>query len=333
MLQIQYYNKGLSKTQIEQIIKNYNIKYTRLTNEINLKLNSIIKTVLNDITPFLENIEYLAKQAKQIKEIENANDRIDILENKLKEKALQEKELQNNISYLKQEIKELKEKEKEYEKNIKLKDDLLKNIENKQTNQRANYTSKKIKKNVDKHISSNSLDYLEINREIKSSRTEEENDKKNNNNINTSLKKLKRKNINKWNKDKNNKYMMNLKEITRNLNIYHEHAMMNKNSHNINQFISSSNQKEEKKEIKNKKRIVHSIDGIKYTKNKDMRLSSDINHISRFEINKEEIESNNENNRYIICDEDINEEIKQLEIDEQNILKLIDKINNFGNDK
>ena len=48
MLQIQYYNKGLSKTQIEQIIKNYNIKYTRLTNEINLKLNSIIKTVLND---------------------------------------------------------------------------------------------------------------------------------------------------------------------------------------------------------------------------------------------------------------------------------------------
>ena len=178
MLQIQYYNKGLSKTQIEQIIKNYNIKYTRLTNEINLKLNSIIKTVLNDITPFLENIEYLAKQAKQIKEIENANDRIDLLENKLKEKALLEKELQINISYLKQEINELKEKEKEYERNIKLKDDLLKNIENKQNNQRANYTTKKSKKTVDKHISSNSLDYWEINREIKSSRTEEEYEKK-----------------------------------------------------------------------------------------------------------------------------------------------------------
>ena len=79
--------------------------------------------------------------------------------------------------------------------------------------------------------------------------------------------------------------------------------------------------------------MVHSIDGIKYTKNKEMRLNSDINHISRFEINKEENESEYENNNYIICDEDINEEIKQLEIDEQNILKLIDKINNFGNDK
>ena len=56
MLQIQYYNKGLTKTQIEQIIKNYNLKYTTLTNEINSKLNSIIKTVLSDITPFLENI-------------------------------------------------------------------------------------------------------------------------------------------------------------------------------------------------------------------------------------------------------------------------------------
>ena len=42
MIQVQYYNKGLTKTQIEQILNNYKLKYTTLTNEINSKLNSLI---------------------------------------------------------------------------------------------------------------------------------------------------------------------------------------------------------------------------------------------------------------------------------------------------
>ena len=36
---------------------------------------------------------------------------------------------------------------------------------------------------------------------------------------------------------------------------------------------------------------------------------------------------------FFLFDDEIDEEIKQLEIDEQNILNLINKINNFGNDK
>ena len=93
MIQLQYYNKGLSKAQIEQILKNYNLKYTTITNEINLKLNSLIKIVLNDISPFLENIEYLSKKSKQLKEFENAKNRIEALEHQLKEKIIIEKEL------------------------------------------------------------------------------------------------------------------------------------------------------------------------------------------------------------------------------------------------
>ena len=115
MIQLQYYNKGLSKAQIEQILKNYNLKYTTITNEINLKLNSLIKTVLNDISPFLENIEYLSKKSKQLKEFENAKNRIEALEHQLKEKIIIEKELQESIISLKQEISDLKEKEKEFE--------------------------------------------------------------------------------------------------------------------------------------------------------------------------------------------------------------------------
>ena len=350
MLQLQYYNKGLSKTQIEQIIKNYNLKYTTLTNEINLKLNSIIKTVLNDITPFLENIEYLSKQAKQLKEFENAKSRIETLENKLKEKTFLEKELQNNINYLKQEINDLKEKEKEYEKNIKIKEELLlkaeeykKNTQNTQNINNVNNKGRNRKKTFDlnkaKTIRNSSLDKLEINKEVTTSINEEENSIRNiNNSINTSTKKHKQKINFKWNKDNNNnKYMMNLKEITRNLAGYHEKVMSNKTTKDINKFISGSNQKEERKSTKNKRRVVHSFDKKEIKNDKKMRLSSEINKISRFEFNKEsdsEKENNEnikENKSYILYDEEIDDEIKELEIEEQNILDIINKINNLEN--
>ena len=321
MLQIQYYNKGLSKKQIEQIIKNYNLKYTTLTNEINLKLNSIIKTVLNDITPFLENIEYLSKQAKQLKEIENAKNRIDTLEAKLKEKALLEKELQNNITYLKQEINELKEREKEYERNIRAKDDIINNLEkekiNKKRKKMLNYS------NSNKHLTSSSMKNLEINYEQKSEILDEEELKQKNRNL-----------------VKNSKYMLNLKEITRNLNIYHEHTLLTRNNKNINKFISNTIQKEENKNNKNnrvKKRNVGSTNKRNMKNNQSMRLNSEIKKISKFNFNKDEYESDKENpinfsqddRSSIIFDEEIDDEIKELEIDEQNILNLINKINNF----
>ena len=93
MIQLQYYNKGLTKTQIEHILNNYNLKYTTITNEI----NSIIKTVLNDISPFLENIELLAKEMKKLKFQDNNTEKIELLENKLREKSQIEFQLQNDI--------------------------------------------------------------------------------------------------------------------------------------------------------------------------------------------------------------------------------------------
>ena len=351
MLQIQYYNKGLTKTQIEQIIKNYNLKYTTLTNEINLKLNSIIKTVLNDITPFLENIEYLSKQAKQLKEIENTKNHIEILENRLKEKTLIEKELQNNINNLKHEINELKEKEKEYEKNIKIKDDLINEMEKEKEKNKEiisniqntnNNKNRKKKRSLDYKYNRNfrnpSYDKIEINKENKTTINEEENNYNNNTNIHMSYKKQKNKNIYKWNDS--NKYMMNLKEITRNLNPYHDITLLNKNPRNINKFISNTNLKENKKDNRSKKTIMCSADTRKVKNKEKIRYSNEINSISRFEINKDEDEdekdihnSANDIKSINIFDDEIDEEIKQLEIDEQNILNLINKINNFGNDK
>ena len=110
MIQLQYYNKGLTKTQIEHILNNYKLKYTTLTNEINSKLNSLIKTILNDISPFLENIEEISKDIKNLKEMDNHKKKIESLENKLREKSQIEHQLQSDIISLKKEISFLKEK-------------------------------------------------------------------------------------------------------------------------------------------------------------------------------------------------------------------------------
>ena len=104
MIQLQYYNNGLTKTQIEQILKNYNLKYNTLTNEINSKLNNLIKTFLNDISPFLENIEYISKEMKKLKDLEINRDKIEFLENQLNEKCIKENQLQNDILTLKKYI-------------------------------------------------------------------------------------------------------------------------------------------------------------------------------------------------------------------------------------
>ena len=326
MIQLQYYNKGLSKAQIEQILKNYNLKYTTITNEINLKLTSLIKTVLNDISPFLENIEYLSKKSKQLKEFENAKNRIEALEHQLKEKIIIEKELQESIISLKQEISDLKEKEKEFE-TYKLKNEEKINIPQPEINIKNRKKALEIN-NHDLFINS-SFDKTQSTKGKRTSRdvikkiSEEENSHK-------SAKKSIIKNVSKWNK--NIKYMMNLKEITRNLN---NNNTKNKNNENLDKFLSGS-----KPNIKNKKRMNHSCDRKIDKKTKEMILNNEVNNMRKFEINKNDDEDsdkeiikysnyNNKEKNYILDVEEIDEEIKNLEIDEQNILKLINKINSL----
>ena len=326
MIQLQYYNKGLSKAQIEQILKNYNLKYTTITNEINLKLTSLIKTVLNDISPFLENIEYLSKKSKQLKEFENAKNRIEALEHQLKEKIIIEKELQESIISLKQEISDLKEKEKEFE-IYKLKNEEKINI----PQQEINIKNRKKTLDINNHdlFINSSFDKTQSTKGKRTSRdvikkiSEEENTHK-------SAKKSIIKNVSKWNK--NIKYMMNLKEITRNLN---NNNTKNKNNENLDKFLSGS-----KPNIKNKKRMNHSCDRKIDKKTKEMILNNEVNNMRKFEINKNDDEDsdkeiikysnyNNKEKNYILDVEEIDEEIKNLEIDEQNILKLINKINSL----
>ena len=98
-----------------------------LTIEIVSKLNSLIKAILRDISPFFENIESISKDLKSLKKMNIHKKKIELLENKLREKSQIEHQLQNDIISLKREITTLKEKknQNDFTDNILKKNDYL----------------------------------------------------------------------------------------------------------------------------------------------------------------------------------------------------------------
>ena len=162
---------------------------------------------------------------------------------------------------------------------------------------------------------------------------------------------------NKNTKNKSN-YMMNMQEITRSINGYHNQIQSTRNSEKVSKFICSSSKKNNKKDIKNKKNkskkeksrsidLSYSVDTD--TKNKKIEINNTINNYynnninnNNNNINNNNINNNNANNNYNnvnkiegnnldIIEEEYDEEIRELEIDEKNILKLIEDIKNLGN--
>ena len=110
MFQNQYCNLKLTKNHIDKILLNYNIKYNTLKNEIDAKFNNMIKLFVNDIRAFLENIEEINNERKRIKEAENSQMEIAILKSKLEEKVLNENKMKNEIDILTKENSSLKSK-------------------------------------------------------------------------------------------------------------------------------------------------------------------------------------------------------------------------------
>ena len=318
MIQFQYYNKGLTKTQIEQILNNYKLKYTTLTNEINSKLNSLIKTILNDISPFLENIELISKDLKSLKEMDIHKKKIELLENKLREKSQIEHQLQNDIISLKKEISTLKENK--INQNDSIDNPLKRNDNIISPPKRPNKLRKKTFElnDIDDHSQSISSEPKSL-RKYNNKKTEENTSRSITLNSHSNSIIHKKEKEKEKNKHKNN-YMMNMQEITRSLNGYHNQILENRNTEKINKFICFSNKKLNKKETRNKK--------TKNDKSKSIDLSNSMDTISK---NKK---LNNANELilkdYNIIEEDIEDEIKELEIDEENILKLIEDIQNFS---
>ena len=110
MLQKQYYTYKLSKTQIDHILANYNIKYTTMKTDIESKLANMIQVFLKDIFAFLENIEEIASEKDKLKEFDRMKKELKSASQKLLEKTKNEIKLQSTISSLSKEVASLKEK-------------------------------------------------------------------------------------------------------------------------------------------------------------------------------------------------------------------------------
>ena len=108
MLSLQYLNKRLKKNHIEQILTNYNIKYTTMRKDIENKINIMIKTFTEDISAFLNNMEEIAEQKQQKKNIENNQNELESLREQLKEKVHEQTQLKREMELLRIENNRLK---------------------------------------------------------------------------------------------------------------------------------------------------------------------------------------------------------------------------------
>lgn len=103
MLQLQYYNSGLKNNHINKILNNYRIKYTQIKNEIEAKVNKMMKFFLKDILVFLENIEEVAEQKRKISDYEVIQKELELTRIKIKNNIYNEHKLKNECDILQQE--------------------------------------------------------------------------------------------------------------------------------------------------------------------------------------------------------------------------------------
>ena len=108
MLQSQYLNTKLQKKHIEQILANYNIKYTTMKNEIESKINIMIKAFNQDISEFLNNMEEIASEKQKLKQLERNQIELESTREELKEKIHEQTKLKRDIELLKMENTRLK---------------------------------------------------------------------------------------------------------------------------------------------------------------------------------------------------------------------------------
>ena len=108
MYQSQYLNAKLQKKHIEQILANYNIKYTTMKNEIENKINIMIKAFNQDISDFLNNMEEIASQKQKLKQLERNQIELESTREELKDKIHEQTKLKRDIELLKMENTRLK---------------------------------------------------------------------------------------------------------------------------------------------------------------------------------------------------------------------------------
>ena len=333
MLQNQYFNHKLTKGHIEKILTNYNIKYNTMKNEIDAKFNSMIKLFVNDIRAFLENMEEITNERKKLKEVENNQIEISILKAKLEEKSLNENKMKNEIDILTKENSSLKIKIKKELKRTKSK--RKKNLNTTFSSSIVNTESRpaKIKfmkifkdsrgRSKDKKIINKNKFKTEGNKTTKNSQSKYNHlsismEKRNLENLKTASNKPKENHSNSTEKIVVNSYKF--KKINNNAN---NKKIKNDNKQNI-LF---------QKTPKNKSMIVNRTATIC---KRSINSKKDNNNENEQKSNNEEIlsfvQTSEEEEPSLSVDDFIEEEIKELEMEEENILLLMNQIRNLKDD-
>ena len=109
MLQLQYITR-LKNKHINNILDNYKLKYSGMKNEIDTKINELIKLFLKDILAFLENLEQTATNKKKINNYDKMKTELESIRNQLKIKTYNEHKAKNELDLLAQENSLLKVK-------------------------------------------------------------------------------------------------------------------------------------------------------------------------------------------------------------------------------
>ena len=318
MLQNQYYNSKLTKDHIEKILTNYSIKYNTMKNEIDAKFNSMIKLFINDIKAFLENIEDISKERKKIKEAENHEMEIALLKSKLEEKNKNERHLRMELELLTKENQSLQKK-------IKFKEQIIRN-------KTLNIETPSIDKRTKTEFNPNKNKYKKYTTGNKTTRRE----KTKNYNMSLDIKTRNKRPINnkfpqksnhldlnfeKNNDVNNSKYAKTKAKQKKILNNSMDKRIINKKS-NLNEKIALT----EKNPLINSNQETKSSSNIQKGKNKNMIDDEKLITVEMPFSDQSFVE-----NESFTTDELLDEEIKELEMEEENIILLMNKIKQIDN--
>ena len=281
-----------------------------MKNEIDAKFNSMIKLFINDIKAFLENIEEISTERKKIKEAENKELELAILKNKLEEKNRTENALRNQVELLTKENERL-------EKKIKLKEKIIKNnkisLETSRTDIKINPSRKKTNKLL-----------------IGTKTARKDKSKNFNLSIDTKTEE-KRLTTNRFTHKSNKSYVNFDKNIISETSKYEKTLLKTKKkTHNsMDKRIIKKKTATIKKNLmlKEKSQEIKSAQETKSTSNNQQgknQLALSDEKLSTVEMPFSE--ASYAENESITTDELLDDEIKELEMEEENIILLMDKI-------
>ena len=310
MLQNQYFNSKLTHDHIEKILANYNIKYNTMKNEIDAKFNTMIKLFINDIKAFLENIEEISNERKKIKDAENTEVELTILKSKLEEKKKSENQLRNEVELLTKENESLKKK-------IKFKEQIIKNknlsVENTSSDVRLKTENNPAKNKYKKFTTGNKTARKDKNNLTLDAKTEEKKpvkSKYSHRNKQLSL------NLDKNIDTDNPKYAKTIINSKKKANNSMDKRIVKKKS-STKKTMNSNDKSPEVKSSQETK----STSNIQNAKNKSILNDEKLSTVEMPFSDQSYIE-----NESITTDEILDDEIKELEKEEENIILLMDKI-------